>query len=128
MDKNKSKKSEKWKRGGNKNKISNSATQKMQVHARTPSYDRYKRYSQFRENNSYDGIVGKYSRYPGLVTILIVLVGILAGLPSIGNAYVDQNGLAGSSAAHAWLGVAILSAAIASIVYGVEVLIDANLF
>ncbi len=80
--------------------------------SRTPNYDRYHRFS--------DSNLGRYSRYPGIFLMILLLIGLLAGITPAGNAFIDFNNLAGQSAGAVWLVLSMTAGMLALGLYALE--------
>ena len=65
-------------------------------------------------------MVGRYSRYPGMFLLILILIGVLAGITPAGNAYIDLNNLTRTAAGIVWLKLTVVTAVIAMIVYWSE--------
>ena len=65
-------------------------------------------------------MVGRYSRYPGIFFLILILIGLLAGITPAGNAFIDLNNLSRTAAGMVWLKLTIATGGLSIGVYLVE--------
>lgn len=65
-------------------------------------------------------MIGRYSRYPGIIFIIALLAGLAAGFPSTANAIISFKGYTGSAAGWVWLWFTILTAGLTLATYLTE--------
>ena len=69
-------------------------------------------------------MIGRYSRYPGIIFIIALLAGLAAGFPSTANAIISFRGYTGSAAGWVWLWFTILTGGLTLVAFIVEKSVD----
>jgi len=69
---------------------------------------------------THSSMVGRYSTYPGIFFLILILIGLLAGITPAVDGFIDLNNLGRTEAGIVWLKLTFFTAIIAIAVYWFE--------